>query len=219
MKGSYFGTMAMAAALAGSIACSDTTAPATGQVSMNLSRSAGAALQSAIALFSSPAGVNGSIQTSEVTSLTITVTDIQVRQVIDDEAADTLGWIAFALDDAVELDLMALPVEGDSPVTIATGTLPEGDYAGVRLMISGANIVLNTTIAVGQATFAADSTHAVRIPSAENTGLKTDIAFTVEADTDVNLLFSPDATFQNVTATGNGQVILAPVIKAPNTEQ
>ena len=87
------------------------------------------------------------------------------------------------------------------------------------VVISNASIVLNTTIGVGQATFAADSSHAVRIPSAENTGLKTDIAFTVAADTDVNLLFSPDATFQNVTATGNGQVILAPVIKVPDTEQ
>jgi hypothetical protein len=32
----------------------------------------------------------------------------------------------------------------------------------------------------------------------------------------VNLLFDPDATFVNIALTGNGMVILAPVIRAAN---
>ncbi len=113
----------------------------------------------------------------------------------------------------------AIAMTGPDRVPIMHGTLPGAMARHGRALEDLYRRYPQDVLTVGQATFAADSTHAVRIPSAENTGLKTDIAFTVEADTDVNLLFSPDATFQNVTATGNGQVILAPVIKAPDTEQ
>ncbi len=87
----------------------------------------------------------------------------------------------------------------------------------VRLLVSGGTIVFDADISVGQFTFAAGNPgYGVTIPSGAQTGLKTDLAFTVGegGSTEVNLLFDEGATFQNATATGSGKVILAPVLRS-----
>jgi hypothetical protein len=63
----------------------------------------------------------------------------------------------------------------------------------------------------------------VVIPSGDNTGIKTDLSFTVTEDgegnaDEVNLLFDAEATFRGVTATGSGKVMLPPVLKAKPKE-
>ncbi|MCH7473926.1 MAG: DUF4382 domain-containing protein, partial [Gemmatimonadetes bacterium] len=105
-------------------------------------------------------------------------------------------------------------------LVIASGAVPVGSYGDVRLFVDQATIRFKVAIDLGVAfSFAADTDYPVTIPSATETGLKTDAEFTVEADAqgdinDVNLLFNPGATFLNVTGTGTGEVILAPVIRA-----
>ncbi len=154
------------------------------------------------------------IDKEDVAELFVSITEIQFLPVTEEEANG--GWQSLSLDAPAELDLMALPTEGESPIVIASGELEVGDYRMVRLFMSDATIVFNTDISLGQAiTFeAGEPGHAVRIPSGAETGTKTDAEFSVVADTDVNLLFDPAATFLNVAVTGTGQVILAPVIRA-----
>jgi hypothetical protein len=118
------------------------------------------------------------------------------------------------LSEPLTVDLLALPSEEDSAVVIASGTLPEGEYERMRFLVSASWIFLNTGATVGNSTFDPDVSYEVKVPSGSTSGLKTDLSFTVVTDTSVNLLFSPIATFENVTATGSGKVILSPVLKA-----
>ena len=54
------------------------------------------------------------------------------------------------------------------------------------------------------------------IPSAQNSGIKADIDLAVDEGNveDVGLLFDADATFRHVVGTGNGRVLMPPVLKA-----
>ena len=154
------------------------------------------------------------ISQDDVAELTVTITEIQFLPV-SEEGADA-PWESLPLGAVVELDLMALPTEGESPIVIATGEVLVGDYRMLRLLVTGGNIVFSIEVALGRAiTFeAGEPGHVVTIPSGMEPGIKTDAEFSVIADTDVNILFDPAATFFNVAVTGNGQVILAPVIRA-----
>ncbi len=175
--------------------------------------------------YASVSGGEGSavaIAKDTVASLKVRITDIQFLPKADEaQAANDGVWISLQLSAPVLLDLMALPTEGESPIVIASGTVPVGNYGDVRVFVDSAVIQFKGAIDLGVAfNFqGAPEEYQVGIPSVAETGIKTDAEFTVEADAagdvnDVNLLFSPTATFLNVNATGEGQVILAPVIRS-----
>jgi hypothetical protein len=154
-----------------------------------------------------------------VASLEVTVTSIQFLRA-GDEDDEAGGWITLQLSAPVSLNLMALPTEGDSPVVIASGSVEAGTYTQVRLFVTDPSVEFSSDVTIGAAaTFQAGVEYAVTIPSAGQTGIKTDASFTVTADesgatADVGLLFDAGTTFANVAATGNGQVILAPVLRS-----
>ncbi len=162
------------------------------------------------------------IDLGNVESFTVQITSIEFLPVTAEEENDA-AWIrlpldpAVALDPAVTLDLLALPTSGDSPIVIAAGPVDQGAYRMVRLLVSGGTIVFYTDVSVGQFTFDPEEPggYSVTIPSGAQTGLKTDLAFTVGegGSTEVSLLFDEGATFQNATATGSGTVILTPVLR------
>lgn len=235
----FAGTMLLAGTLA---ACSD-TAPAgpddvaadtqgdLGTVEIRLQQTGQIVTQLTSGWFASVAGTAGSaaaINPDTVASLVIRVTDIEFLPADEDDngenGEDTGGWISLALEDTIELDLVALPTEGESPLVIAAGTVPVGDYMNVRLFVDSAAITFTGPISLGAAiTFDGGVPHAVTIPSEDQTGIKTDASFSVTEDTegnvtDVTLLFSAGSTFQNVALTGNGMVILAPVIRGQADE-
>jgi hypothetical protein len=163
-------------------------------------------------------GVLVAISPDTVTSLTIEVAEIQYLPVAESED-DAGGWQSLELD-TVELDLMALPTEGDESFVIGSGLVPVGSYQMVRLMASGGEIVFNGPITVGPAAFDADTEYPVTIPSGDQTGLKTDVSFEVtEGDggtaNAAYLVFEAGTTFQNVSVQGTGTIILAPVLRAP----
>ena len=59
--------------------------------------------------------------------------------------------------------------------------------------------------------------HTIRIPSADQTGIKTDAHFTVDeaGAAEVRLIFDLDATIRSITwAPGLGEVVVAPVIRS-----
>lgn len=161
------------------------------------------------------------IDPDTVASLTITITDIEFLPVGNAAAeGDESAWMPLPLPEPVELDLMSLPTEDGSPLVIVSGAVDVGRYADVRLFTSSASIVFTGPIDLSEAgEFEGGMSYNVSIPSGEHTGIKTDASFNVEADAqgninNVNLLFSPGATFLNVTGTGTGEVILAPVIRS-----
>ena len=191
-------------------ACSDSTEPGgISQVSVTMQKS------STVTSAALVAAAQGSVDPSQVASLHVTITDIAFLPVLaEDDSTSDDGWISLSLDTPVQVDLVALPGEDDSTLVIGSGVLPEGDYKKVRFFVTNSIIRFSNTISVGNATFEADSTYDVRIPSGEQTGIKTDLAFSVVADTAVNLLFDENATLGNVSATGSGKVNLSPVFKA-----
>ncbi|MBI2073299.1 MAG: DUF4382 domain-containing protein [Gemmatimonadetes bacterium] len=203
----------------GSAACGLLDSSATGDVRVTMQQSDAALSPAMSGWFASVAGVDGAaaaISKDAVQSLTITVNEIQfLPKAAEAQAADEGVWISLVVD--ATFDLMALPTTDGSPLVIATGSLDVGNYGDVRLFVASAQIVFKQDVSLGVSlnTFTAgEPGYPVDIPSGPETGIKTDAEFTVEADTDVSLLFSPSATFLTVTGTGDGHVILEPVIRS-----
>ena len=177
-------------------------------------------------VFLSPTGATARVEKEKVDSLFVWFSRIGFLPV-DSAEADTTDsgedeeypWIWMDLDSVVRIDLMALPAQADSAVVIAAGSVPAGDYRKLRMIVVDAAIYFNDPISVGNQTYEVDTEYSVDVPSGAQSGLKTDAWFTVEADADtgdplgVNVLFDPNMTFNNVTATGSGRVKITPVLK------
>lgn len=218
-----------ALAVAALVACSDglttdqASQTAAARVTVQMQQVAGAAAAQAVGTIAlAEGGAAARITADDVGSLVVTVTDIQFLPVVDESMngmAEDPMWQSIGVE-PFELDFTALPGDGESALTVASGEIAEGDYRKARLFTSDAFVTFTRDITVGQTTLAAVDDmdqpvqHPVRIPSARNTGIKTDFALSVNGDTDVLLLFDPAATFKNVTVTGNGQVIMSPVVRA-----
>ena len=228
-------------ALGAAVGCSDTgnlgPGDGMGDVTVTLQRTdvlsasvVAAALEGEIT-----AAPEGKVPMDQVQSLTVTITSIEMLRdcEADEEAGDgdqsngecaeNGGWIPLELDEPVTIDFMALPVPDDSVVVLASGSLPVGDYRNIRLFVQDEFVVFAADITVGNSVFYMDEDYPVEIPSGDNTGIKTDLSFTVTEDgegnaEEVNLLFDTEATFRGVTATGSGKVILPPVLKAKPKE-
>jgi hypothetical protein len=134
----------------------------------------------------------------------------------DDHENDERTWVSLDVTAGGHLDLLMLPDSTQTGVTIATGALPPSTYRHVRLFVTNALIYLNNQIV----TPAGDTLRAgvpipVIIPSADSTGaaVKTDQQFTVtQGDTSIQLFFDADDTIRHVVVTGDGRVILTPVL-------
>lgn len=214
----HFGTVG-ALIVAGAIACSD-SGPELAPSQTRISIADGIMARAAVPLFS--ASVNGAlvaISPDTVESLEITFIDIAYLPTGGDEDADN-AWQTFTLGESVTLDLMALPTESGGSVSIASGSVPVGSYRKVRLLVSMGEIVFKGPLSIGgAASFDGGTPYPVTIPSGDQTGLKTDVSFEVTAEEDgtVNaayVVFEPSTTFQNITVTGSGGVILTPVLRA-----
>lgn len=193
-------------------ACSDiTTTNGVHQVDVTLQQGDGLVL--AAPAFATAANAQGKLLADQVDSLFLTITTISFLSVAEDEESEA-SWMSFALPEPITVDLLALPTEEATPLIIASGELPAGDYEKLRFRISASSIFLNTRTTVGNSTFDPDTPYEVTVPSGATAGLKTDLGFSVADDVEVNLLFSPKTTFDGVTATGNGKVILSPVLMA-----
>jgi hypothetical protein len=201
-------------------ACGDQGPEATGDVEITMQKTD--VLIAQLVADWSASIVNGDasmvpIDPDDVESLIISVSSIQFLPQGGDEAEDG-SWRTLPLSDPVELDLMDLPTESEPPYVLTSAEIEAGTYVNVRLFTEDASIRFKVDVSVGIVfDFAAGMDHQVEIPSNDQTGIKTDATLTVEAgDNDdlntVNLLFSTGSTFQNVSATGNGWVMLTPVI-------
>ena len=194
-------------------ACSDSTGTA-GMHRIEVAMQRTDAITRAAPALEVAAATQGKFQVDQVDSLFITITSISFLPVLAEDDTSEASWESINLPDPLRINLLALPAEGDSALVIAQGTLPEGEYERMRFLLSNSEIFLNSTVAVGNTTFDPDTEYSVKVPSGASSGLKTDLGFNVTDDSAVNVLFSSTATFDNVTATGSGTVILSPVLKA-----
>ncbi len=210
-------TGAAVAALAVGACADGVTSARSGPVRVTMQQTSPAAAAAAVA--GEGTATLGKLSRDDITSLIVHVTAIEFLPAATPDDPDP-PWEALAFDQPARIDLLALPTEGESPLVIASGGVADGNYRRVRLFLSDEaalvpTIVFSRDIVVGQSTFAAgDPGHPVTSPSAAQSGIKTDVTFTVEGGAEVHLLFDVGATFQNVTATGSGKVMLSPVIRA-----
>ncbi|HEX9631380.1 MAG TPA: DUF4382 domain-containing protein [Gemmatimonadales bacterium] len=199
---------------------------ATAAVSVTMQRvGAGTAAQAAAGWFASATGGMGRIDLATVDSLMVTLDRIEFLPAVQDEGDENGengdgeggGWVSLDVED-VRFDLLALPTTDETGIVLVTGELPVGDYLRVRLFVTDPMVWFNTPIQLGQAfTFDPDVGYDVFIPSGDQTGIKTDQGFSIpEGGGDVTLVFDENASLANVAATGNGRVILAPVIRVNN---
>ncbi|MDH4044844.1 MAG: DUF4382 domain-containing protein [Gemmatimonadota bacterium] len=206
-------------AVGGAVACSD-SGPELAPSQARISIADGIAARTAVPFFS--ASVNGvlvAVSPDTVESLEITFIEVAYLPVGGDDNVED-AWQTVTLGDSVTLDLMSLPTESEGSVGIASGSVPVGSYRKVRLLVGEGEIVFKGPLSLGgAASFDGGTPYAVTIPSGDQTGLKTDVPFEVSSAEDgtVNaayLVFEPGTTFQNITVTGNGGVMLAPVLRA-----
>ncbi len=219
MASSFFRCGVMLGAALGLAACDGPQSMETVDVTMQQTDAAPSqSLSGWSARIEGSQGSAAAISKDTVSTLVVRIIRIEFLPKAEEaREADPGAWIALDLSAPVTIDLMALPTEGTFPLVIASGAVPVGNYGDVRLFTDSAAIRFKGPIELGAAfRFEGNTTYQVTIPSVEQTGIKTDAEFTVEEGTDVNLLFSPTATFLNVTGTGTGQVILAPVIRYRN---
>lgn len=224
-------TVALLGVLAGCSEPTGTALVATGDVTITLQQAAAPSLNLVADLDDGAvAAPEARVPASMVSSLEVTITDVQLLRRCDaeedgqlgdeedPECGEDYGWYPLTLDEPVTVDLATLPAEDAPPVVIAAGALPVGDYENIRLFVQDEKVVFAEAFSVGQSLFDADTEYSVEIPSGDNTGIKTDLTLVVTADADgnpeaVNLLFDSDATFRGAVATGSGKVILPPVLK------
>jgi len=183
----------------------------------------------------------GRLRRSDVDSLTVDVTKAEVLAVTPDteDAADSAAeamadsgrrgdhdddhendertWVSLDVTAGGHLDLLHLPDSAAAGLTIATGTLPAGRYKHVRLFATNGLIYLNTRIVTPAGdTLPAGVGLPVIIPSCDSTGatIKTDERFTVAAgSTTVQLYFDGDDTVRHIVLTGDGKIIVPPVVR------
>lgn len=185
----------------------------------------------------------GKVGRSDIDSLVVNVTKVEVHVEVPDteDAADSAAeakpgsarhededrddehendektWVSLDVTANGHIDLMRLPDSASGGITIATGTLAPGRYKHVRLFVTGPTIFFKNTIVTPTGdTLQAGVGYPVRIPSADSTGaaIKTDERFTVPAGGgSVQLFFDADDTIRHVVVTGDGTIILRPVIR------
>ncbi len=216
-----FGAFALAAGAAACSGADATGAVASAPVSLTLQRASGAAFLASLALDSTPPGRSAVIAPTEVDSIVVTVEEVALLPMRHDSMGmhgpdGMMGprhdWIVLQVVGGGRIDLMRLPVEGSQGITVAAGDAPPGEYERVRLVIASGEIWLNTTIVTPQGdTLLANTAIRVFFPSG---GIMVAVEFAVpEGGGDIPLVFDAAETFAHVLVTGDGRVIVTPVMR------
>ena len=132
------------------------------------------------------------------------------------------GWQQIELLSAPQqrINLIDLPFEGSGTFELATGDLEVGSYNHIRLRFDETTIkvVLNQDVTLGDGTVLPAGGYLVRVPSGTENGLKIHTAsfeVTEDATATVNLIFDGPVSLGNLHTTGNGSLIMSPVLRSP----
>lgn len=187
------------------VGCSESTGSRLVTVQVSLGR-ADTAPSAALA----PQDVTaGSVTIDIVKTLTMELDSVQLQ------TSGSEGWQTVIPTEAISPKTLTLDLKTDlgTPIALGTVTLDAGPCEA-RLFVSGAQVTFNEPVVLGQAqTYLADTPYDLRIPSGDQTGLKTDGACELTKSGDVvSLDFDVAATAVTIAATGNGSLLLTPVI-------
>jgi hypothetical protein len=129
------------------------------------------------------------------------------------DSMDGGAWQSVEVSGNGLINLVKLPTETQGSLVVAADSIPSGDYVNLRFFMEGLTIWFNRQIVVGQIVFQPNSPYTVTLPSGAQSGLKTKARFTVpEGGAQVNIVFDAGATLANLSITGTGAVVLAPVL-------
>lgn len=168
--------------------------------------------------------LQGPISLDLISEISVTVTGVQARL---ESPGDVEGaWFDLAVDGGSKtINLVDLPSAG---LVLANGSVPSGDYTDARLFFDSetVTITLGAEACFGAAGDAAQlaqvclapGTYDLRVPSGEETGVKTGGHFTLEEGAaSVGLEFDADATVRTLTWLPDLEVVVMnPVIRAAN---
>ncbi len=129
----------------------------------------------------------------EAVNVTITRVEAHLAQPEGDAKS---GWEVLA-ENPGTFDLLEL--QNDVTAVLGDASLPAGKYTQIRFVLTAAEVVVD------------GATHPLTVPSGETSGLKLQANFTVEADTEYEMILDFDAG-ESIKQSGNGYK-LAPVIK------
>jgi Domain of unknown function (DUF4382) len=135
----------------------------------------------------------------------------------DDWEQSERDWTSLDIVGSGVLDLVHLPDSATVGLTVASGMLPPGTYRHVRLFVTQPMIYFDTTFVTPAGdTLQAGVGYPVIIPSADSTGaaIRTDESFTVPTGGgNVSLYFDRDDTVRHIVITGDGKIVVPPVIR------
>lgn len=217
----------------GLLGCGNGTGPeGTGHVSVALSQTS-AGLAASTGLDTPSFDV---VPVGSVGSFSVDVTAVEVHRVGADEeesSGEAEGdgeagegsdpWIRIELTPAGEdeVDMLDLPETDDasSGLQIALEAVPAGTYNLLRLFFDGVSLSLLEDTMIGGVLYEAntDLPLEIRVPSGDQTGILVQTGTFEVPDggtASVEVIFDSATSLQNVTATGNGIIIVAPVMSA-----
>jgi hypothetical protein len=122
----------------------------------------------------------------------VTISSVAIARDADDDAE----WLMLA-EEPQRFDLLTL--QDDVTAILADAALDPGAYAQMRLIVDEAEVVLG------------DDVQSLFIPSGEETGIKLNLDFYVEAGKSYGIVLDFDAR-ESIRSTGNGRLMMAPVI-------
>lgn len=195
------------------MACTDSTGlgdPAPLSVNLQLSGSPTAS-PSFQAVGTRAAGAVVSL--ADVDSLNARVTGVEaLPRAFEPDSMNGGAWQSVEVSGNGLINLMKLPTLTQGAFVVAADSIPASDYVNLRFFMEGLTIWFNKQIQVGQITFQPNTPYTVTLPSGVQSGLKTRAQFTLpEGGAQVNILFDGGATLANLSITGTGAVVLAPV--------
>jgi hypothetical protein len=122
------------------------------------------------------------------------------------------GEFTLNVTSGAHIDLIHLPAENEPGLVVASGSLPPGTYDRARLQVTDGVIWLNTPVVTPQGdTLPANTPIPVVFPSGS---IHLDVEFTVpEGGGDVPVIFDEDESLAHILITGNGTVIMTPVLR------
>ena len=122
------------------------------------------------------------------------------------------GWFTLAVVSGGRIDLMHLPTDSANGIVLASGEIPPGTYTRATLDIAEGWLWLNTPFVTPQGdTLPAGQAIPVIVPSGR---IHAPVQFVVpEGGGDIPLVFDPAQTLSRIVVTGDGRVILIPVLR------
>ena len=156
---------------------------------------------------------NGRAVIALVDSLDVTITAVQALPVrFIDSPSDERSWETLTLAAPITVDLFSLPSSGEG-LEIGRGELAPGAYVRLRFLVSEASLRLRAPLTIGRNTFAADTSHALRIPSP---WISVPGAYFTVAEGDggeAQIVFDAAASLGQLTVGAGGQLTLNPVLR------